>query len=328
MTASVAGSRVRQAPRWIDMAARVVRALPAGRYRAMNWVARRGAAPFVARMPRELGGFQFLCDLTDPLMREVCLTGRYEPQETALLQRLLTEGMTAVDVGANWGYFTLVAAHLVGAKGRVVSVEADPRAHETLAWNISSNGLTAVRVVAAAAADEVGILSFAAYGTDLDAGANFGLVLASSSERGGRRFAVPARPLDQILDEAGVERVNVLKMDIEGAEARAMTGLARRLSAQQVDRIVLELHPAYLREQGSSARAVVDHLLSCGYRAWQIDHSPRTHHRAASGGGDVASMLTPFAGDDALGEWPHLLLARTGLDALPPDLSAASNATI
>jgi FkbM family methyltransferase len=222
-----------------------------------------------------------------------------------------------VDVGANWGYFTLVAAYLVGTRGRVVSIEADPRAHDTLVWNVTSNGLASVRVVAAAAADHVGTLSFAAYGTELDSGANFGLVLASPAGREGRRFDVPARPLDQILDEAEVERVDVLKMDIEGAEERAITGLARRLSARLVDRIVLELHPAYLREQGSSARAVIDQLTGYGYRAWLIDHSPRMHHRAASGAFDAASLLTPFTRDGDLGEWPHLLWAREGLDALP-----------
>jgi FkbM family methyltransferase len=317
MIVSGADAGVQRIPLWLDLAARVVRALPAGRYRAMNWVARRNTGPFVARMPRDLGGLRFLCDLSDPLMREVCLTGRYEPQETALLQRLLADGMTAVDVGANWGYFTLVAAHLVGPRGHVVSVEADPRAHHTLAWNVSSNGLRSVRVVAAAAADQAGMLSFAAYGTQLDTGSNFGLVLASASDDGGRRFDVPAKPLDRILDEAGIGRVDVLKMDIEGAEARAIAGLARRLSTGQVDRIVLELHPAYLREQGSSARAVIDCLSGYGYRAWSIDHSPRTHHRAVSRAFDAASLLTPFASDGHLGEWPHLLWAREGLDALP-----------
>ena len=173
-------------PLWVGVAAQIIRALPAGRYRAMNWVAGRSAGPFVARMPPDLGGSKFRCDLSDPLMREVCFTGRYEPQETALLARLLGPGMTAVDVGANWGYFTLVAAHLVGPTGRVVSVEADPRAHDTLSWNVTSNGLTSVRVVAAAAADQVGTLSFAAYGSNSSAGANFGLVLAAPSGGGGR----------------------------------------------------------------------------------------------------------------------------------------------
>lgn len=319
MSPAAAGQDVRPAPLWIGVAAQIIRALPAGRYRAMNWVAGRSAGPFVATMPPDLGGSKFLCDLSDPLMREVCFTGRYEPQETALLTRLLGTGMTAVDVGANWGYFTLVAAHLVGPTGRVVSVEADPRAHDTLLWNVMSNGLTSVRVVAAAAADQIGTLSFAAYGANPGAGANFGLVLAAPSGNGSARFEVPARPLDQILDEAKVERVNLLKMDIEGAESLAVVGLGRRLSSQLIDRLVLELHPGYLREQGSSVRAVIDRIAGFGYRAWCIDHSPRTHRRSVSSAFDARSLLRPFVDEGSLGEWPHLLWAREGLDALPDE---------
>jgi hypothetical protein len=62
---------------------------------------------------------------------------------------------------------------------------------------------------------------------------------------------------------------------------------------------------------------VIDCLSGYGYRAWSIDHSPRTHHRAVSRAFDAASLLTPFASDGYLGEWPHLLWAREGLDALP-----------
>ena len=54
-------------------------------------------------MPADFGACCFQCDLRDGIMREVCLTGRYEPQETALLQQILQPGMTFVDVGANWG---------------------------------------------------------------------------------------------------------------------------------------------------------------------------------------------------------------------------------
>ena len=78
-------------------------------------------------MPREVGGFTFECDLRDAISREVCFTGRYEPLETLLVQSTLRPGMTFVDVGANWGYFTLVASHLVGSSGLVVSLEPDPR---------------------------------------------------------------------------------------------------------------------------------------------------------------------------------------------------------
>ena len=282
----------------------------------MNWVARRGGPPFWTPMPADLGGLVFRCDLRDVLMREVCITGRYEPQETVLLQNLLRAGMTFVDVGANWGYFTLGAAYLVGASGHVVSVEADPRASKTLSANVSKNRLTWVRVVAAAASDTDETLSLFSYGPGSDGSANFGVALADALAQGGARFNVRARPLDAILDEAGAGKIDLLKMDIEGAEGRALAGLRKRLGSGSIDRIILELHPWHLGNQGSSAEAVVSTLQSQGYDAWQIDHSPAIHRKAASTGVSARSLLTPLAGTDGLNDptsWPHLLFARRGL---------------
>src|SRR5262245_56723365 len=121
------------APPWVRLAARVIRRLPAGRYRAMNQIHRLSQSAFWMRSPKRLGGWSFQCDLRDSIAREVCFTGRYEPQETALVQAILKPGMSFVDVGANWGYFTLLAAHKVGVKGRVVSLEPDPRLFPVLA---------------------------------------------------------------------------------------------------------------------------------------------------------------------------------------------------
>ena len=299
-------------PGWVTLAARVIRALPAGRYRAMNWVARRPGAPFWARLPADLGSLAFRCDLRDPLMREVCITGRYEPQETALLQQLLRPGMTFVDVGANWGYFTLAAAYLVGPAGRVVSVEADPRACRVIRTNLTRNDLAWVRLVDAAASDEPGVVSLQTYGEGNDDSGNFGVAATTTVVEGGSRFNIAARRLDDVLDEAGVERVDLLKMDIEGAEARALPGLRRRLSEGLIDRLILELHPAHLRDQGHSEADVVAELRRHGYKAWRIDHSPTMYRRAAAGTIPVASLLTPLTDVHELGDWPHLLWARNG----------------
>ena len=107
------------APRWLAWSAPVIRALPFGRYRIGNAVAGLARTPFTARLPADLGAAAFECDLRDSIAREVCFTGRYEPQETTLALALLRPGMTVLDVGANWGYFTLVAVRLIGAAGAV-----------------------------------------------------------------------------------------------------------------------------------------------------------------------------------------------------------------
>jgi len=105
------------APAWVRMAAVVIRRLPAGRFRLINKMCRRPPPAFLMSMPSEMGGFTFLCDLRDAISREVCFVGRYEPLETSIVESILRPGMVFIDVGANWGYFTLFAAHLVGKGG-------------------------------------------------------------------------------------------------------------------------------------------------------------------------------------------------------------------
>jgi FkbM family methyltransferase len=300
---------LRSTPWWVDPAAGLIQRLPRGRYRVMNWIARRGADPFWARMPAELGSLFFRCDLRDQIMREVCLTGRYEPQETALLQHILRPGMTFVDVGANWGYFTMCAAHLVGRTGRVVSIEVDPRACGTLKANIERNKLESVTVLEMAASDAPGVLRLHEYEPGANDSGNFGLIGGDAIMNPHRVFDVAASPIDDVLDRAGIEQVDLLKMDIEGAEGRALTGLRRALAARRIKFLVLEVHPEYLRDQGTSLKRVVADLRGFGYRAWKIDHSPSAHRRIASGEMDVTSVLTPLGETDDLGPWPHLLWA-------------------
>ena len=275
----------------------------------MNWIGERHTDPFWARMPAELGSKFFLCHLRDRIMREVCLTGRYEPQETALLQQILRPGMVFVDVGANWGYFTLAAAHLVGRAGRVISVEADPRACRTLRANIARNDLDFVTILEMAASDAPGTLQMQEYEPAANEAGNFGLARTTTVVEHGRQFKVRARTLDDVLDQAGIGHVDLVKMDIEGAESRALAGLSRALSARRVRRVLLEVHPQHLRDQGSSAERVIADLRGHGYRAWQIDHSPSVYRRVAAGQMDVTSALTPLTDVTDLGPWPHLLWA-------------------
>jgi len=274
----------------------------------MNWIGRRRIDPFWMRLPADLGALTYACDLRDGLMREACLTGRYEPQETAILRHLLGPGMTFVDVGANWGYFTLVAAHLVGPSGRVLSVEADPRACRAVRANVDKNRLMTVQLFNIAASDATGRLWFQEYEHEARDSGNFGVAQSTSITEEGRRLEVAARALDDLLDEAGVDRVNVMKMDIEGGEAKAIAGLSRRLSSHHIDYVSMELHPYHLRDLGTSVGAVIAAMRGHGYKPWNIDHSPAAHRASASARLDMSAMLAPLPdGADDLGNWPHLL---------------------
>ncbi len=300
-------------PAWVRATAAVVRHLPAGRYRLMDNICRRPPAAFLMQMSADFGKVIFRCDLRDAISREVCFTGRYEPLETMLVQAILRAGMTFVDVGANWGYFTFLAAHLIGKSGRVISLEPDPRLFEALQESLERNDLKQVVALQVAAGSRSDVLSLAGYD---EAGNNFGVSRVISNERANEKvFAVSSRPLDELFDEAKLSVIDLLKMDIEGYEGFALTGMSRSLKGGRVKRILLELHPAQLAEHGHSAEEIVKQLRGFDYCAWRLDHSPLITRQAAySKHIDFKTFLQPFEEGQPLDEWPHLILTAPDVE--------------
>lgn len=313
-TGQKAGTDVRSAPHWVRVAARLVRCLPAGRYRAMNQVHRFSRSAFWMQSPKRLGGWSFRCDLRDSIAREVCFTGRYEPQETALVQAILKPGMSFVDVGANWGYFTLLAAHAVGANGRVVSLEPDPRLFPVLAENVATNDMSQVRSMQIAAADGPGWRTLSGFA---EGGGNFGLSrVVRNDHTSGPHFQVAARALDDVFQDLRLTNVDLLKMDIEGAEGLALLGLRESLALRRVRRILLELHPAQLAEHGHEAATLLEELQQYGYDPWRIEHGDRANRRAAYQRRiDLRRVLRRLDTAAPLDQWPHVLLVLRGMEA-------------
>lgn len=301
------------APLWVSLSASAIRTLPFGRYHLANVLARFASRPFLARLPEDLGGATFVCDLQDTISREVCFTGRYEPQETQLAMRLLRPGMTTVDVGANWGYFTLVCAHLVGAQGRVIALEPHPHLSSLLAENASTNGLSQVEVLRLAAGADSGARGFV--GFDAHAG-NWGLSRTAQSAEDAD-FECETASVDALLDAKGIDRVDLVKIDIEGGEADALRGMTDGLARHRYRYVLLECHPEQLRQLGTSVEACLEPLRRAGYQGWRIDHSVEMHRRAAVSIVPAAALLSPADPHVlATDPWPHLLLAAPG-QALP-----------
>jgi FkbM family methyltransferase len=220
--------------------------------------------------------------------------------------------MTFVDVGANWGYFTLLAAHLVGARGRVLSLEPDPRLFATLQENLALNAYDWALALPVAAASAPGTLTLSGYD---EAGENWGLSRLAEDGPGGQTFQVAAEPLDALLDRQGIDRVDLLKMDIEGAEELALRGMEKGLACHRYERLLLEVHPTILAERGRSVADVCAPLTEAGYRGWRVDHSPAATRRAAYARElQPRDFLGPIDLTTALDAWPHLLWLAPGQD--------------
>jgi FkbM family methyltransferase len=222
----------------------------------------------------EVAGYQLIVPRGDANIGEVILaTGEYEPRVCAVLDAVLKPGETFVDVGANIGYLTLVGAARVGPTGRVVAIEASPFNVHHLAGTLHRNNLSQVSLLPVAASDAVGILR-------LDAGASNAKV-AQAADFDPHAAWVPAHPLDQLL--AHLDRLDVLKVDVEGHEAAVLAG-ARAILARFSPVILLELSPALLKAAGSSAAAVVAVLSPGDCNAiFEIDpHGPLVRHENAA----------------------------------------------
>jgi FkbM family methyltransferase len=285
---------------------------PPPSFRAFERLSRVRLAPFVDRLDDGVGGWRYGCDLRNVIAREACLTGRTAPAETAVVRAGLSPGGTFVDVGANWGYFTLVAAHAVGPGGRVVALEPDPRVHAELRANVARNGIRTVTVLPVAASDRAGEAVLAGYAeADRNRGVS-SLVAAPAGEAAA--FPVRTAPLDDVLDGLGIGPVDLVKIDVEGAEELVLRGMARGMAEGRYRRILVELHPGQHPDGPRLGETMYRMMDGAGYRGEWIDTGPDAEREALYGRADARPALRPVRGDEPLGPWPHQLwtLAERG----------------
>lgn len=159
-----------------------------------------------------------------------CWLGTYEPRTRQWLQAVLGPGRVFFDIGANVGFFTVLASRIVGGEGAVVAFEPLPENLRALQEHVRLNRAQNVTVVAAAVSDRAGTERFG----PADNPAMGGLAPDGSID-------VATVTLDDLVKEGAVRRPDVLKIDVEGAELRVLAG-ARRTLVEARPAIVLSAH--------------------------------------------------------------------------------------
>jgi FkbM family methyltransferase len=200
--------------------------------------------------------------------RSVFVTGRYEPNEFFLLQRILKPGMTFIDAGANMGLYSVFAARRVGPRGMVLAIEPSGRELAILEKNVKLNALSNVRTQRKALSDRAAVVELSVAPLEKSGHNTLGAFAYDTALD--HRERVQTEKLDDLVHSEGLSRVDVIKMDIEGAEMAALRGAEETLR-QFKPVLLLELSDRALQHQETNSLEVLALLDQHGYRIFCFD---------------------------------------------------------
>jgi FkbM family methyltransferase len=232
----------------------------------------------------------------DDVERE-CANGTYERRYVDFFCSVIREGDVVVDVGAYIGYFSLLASGRVGAKGRVYSFEPIPRNFERLKRNLEVNKTKNIRAYNLGLSDRDETLSFT---VPREIPAQSSLAASWSELTKGAKLTkdtVKAKltTFDRFGKDAGLNKVDIIKIDVDGAELKVLKGMRKTLTKSTDIWLFLEVAPPLVKLLDGSVVDLTKLLVKCGFKTAylvdldsEIDISKLSDHGIVTAFGDVA----------------------------------------
>lgn len=193
----------------------------------------------------------------------------YEEDLTQIFQQILEPGDTVVDVGANEGYYSILASKIVGTTGKIFAIEPQSRLQNILFKNIELNEAYNVVVHQTTISDSIGSVKL-----NLTPDTNSGSSgILQSTKYKNPTETVPTKRLSDIVKLFNLNNINLLKMDIEGFEYQAVLGDKELFKSNIIKNFALELHPTVIKKYGNDSNKVINFLNECGFVAIAMDDS-------------------------------------------------------
>lgn len=210
----------------------------------------------------------------DDVGAEIYYCHVFEQETVHLLLKLIKPGMVFLDIGAHIGQYTAIASRAIGDRGQVHSFEPDPDTYSMLCENVSLNGLRNVRLNRVALSDTAGDRVLHLGGTTNIGSAS--LAPLAGADSAGRVSRVDCDTLDGYLDRHHIECVDIIKIDVEGAEVNLLRAASGMFSRNR-PAIVIEFNDKALRQFGASESELAAMLRDLSYRLFFLEDPLRPY---------------------------------------------------
>lgn len=217
-------------------------------------------------------GVPMQLDLSDYIQRSIYM-GTMGAAEVSVVKKLLKPGHVFVDVGANVGFFTALGRSCVGPRGRVIAFEPSAYAFARLSSMIEESKLTNVTALKCALSDTCGTSTLYVPSAELGNHSPTMVCVDTCCPE-----TVALTTLDAQLEELNIERVDLLKIDVEGHEPKVIAGARESIAGGKIRAIFCELNGHWLREAGSSPELLWQQLMDLGFRS--VDFQGKQSHFA------------------------------------------------
>jgi len=210
-------------------------------------------------MTRVLNRYAMYVDTTDLSMTpQLMMQGQWKPSVTTFLLQIVRPGMTVVDIGAGFGYFSVLAGAHVGPNGKVEAIEADPRNHEILRLNVEANSLSGIVTT-----HQRAVLNLK---RQMELRRNPSRVAQHSLFAGEKSHPENTWVQTVALDEIVKGNVDVMKIDASGSEPSIFEGMPAVLQRNPHLQIVLEFNVPMLKLAGADAQGFLRKLQELGFK--------------------------------------------------------------
>lgn len=214
--------------------------------------------------------------------------GSINPQETKLIKDKLKSGDIFIDVGAYIdGWHSLVAAKRVGNQGKVYTFEPHPIYYQRLSQNVKLNKFKNIKLEQVAVSNKIGLKTFYV-AENLSSFYRKHIVGYNNKQK---PIKVKTTTLDHYIQTNKIDKINLVKVDVECAEMEVLKGARKLLSRKNAPDLLIEVVDTYLKIAGSSEKEVLQFLRSFGYKAYTLEPSGLSLYNGISSKRDGVNLF-------------------------------------